>query len=494
MTMPHSDATKIDTAALLAGLRTLVGEGHVLVPSGQHDLDGYQTDWRQRYRGRALAIVCPGDVQEVAQVVRLCASLRVGLVPQGGNTSLVGGAIPNDSGTQIVLSLRRLNRVVSVDATNASMTVQAGCLLADVQLAAEQADLLFPLSLASEGSCTIGGNLASNAGGTQVLRYGTARELCLGLEAVNAQGDIWSELKALRKDNTGYDLRDLLIGSEGTLAVITAATLRLFPRPRGKATALFTCQSMSEAVTMLQWARQELDAGLTAYEVMAALPLQLVQRHQPDKAAVLRSLLNVAAEEAISWPEWTVLIECCTATSNDQAGQALQALLQRGLQHGLVHNAIMAHNQRQAQSMWLMRETIPLAERSEGRMVKHDIGLPTSAMPHFIEQAQQRIQQRWPGSRIVCFGHLGDGNLHYNVQPPATQTRDEALLRFEHAVNELVFDLVTADQGTLSAEHGIGVLRKEELRRRKSPVALAMMRAIKQALDPHGILNPGRVL
>ena len=488
--MDITTATDTDDAALLKALRAALGDAHVLVADGHDDLERHLLDWRRRYRGRALAVARPLDVAQVAEVVRLCARHGVGIVPQGGNTSLVGGAVPDGSGTRVVLSLTRLNRVLEVDAANLSITVQAGCLLADVQAAAARAGLLFPLSLASEGSCTIGGNLASNAGGTQVLRYGTARELCLGLEAVTAQGDIWDGLQGLRKDNTGYDLRDLLVGSEGTLGVITAATLRLFPRPKGQATALLACAGMQAAVALLQCARDALDAGLTAYEAMGTLPLQLVEQHHSGIASVLAPLRDPQG----GMPAWAVLIEHASSESDAHAQARLQALLARAMAEGLVAHAALAVNEAQRKAMWHLRETIPLAERAEGLMVKHDIGMPTSAIPAFIDTAGGRIARRWPASRVVCFGHLGDGNLHYNVQPPPDAASGQALIAFEREVNALVFDEVQALRGTLSAEHGIGVLRRDELARRKPAAALAMMRAIKLALDPQGILNPGRVI
>jgi FAD/FMN-containing dehydrogenase len=483
----------VSTEALLLALRSALGDAHVLVADASDALERHLIDWRKRYQGRALAVVRPADAVQVAKVVQLCARFGASIVPQGGNTGLVGGSVPDDSGRQVVLSLSRLNRLLDVDAANLSITVEAGCLLADVQNAAANAGLLFPLSLASEGSCTIGGNLATNAGGTQVLRYGTARELCLGIEAVTAQGQIWHGLHGLRKDNTGYDLRHLLIGSEGTLGIITAATLRLYPRPKGQATALLACPDMAAAVALLQRARDALDADLVAYEVMAQLPLQLVRRHQPDVARAMWALC-VDADVDGALPAWVVLIENHSSESDAHAQQRLQDLLARAMADGLVAQAMLASNATQRRAMWHLRESIPLSERAEGLMVKHDIGVPTSAMAAFVDTAAQAILTRWPQARIVCFGHLGDGNLHYNVQPPHGQQSGEALLAFERAVNEVVFDEVQRVEGTLSAEHGIGVLRRDELARRKPAAALAMMRAIKQALDPAGTLNPGRVL
>ena len=482
----------MDPQAWLNDLGAQLGPAGLLRPEqgmSAAERETFELDWRRRYRGHALAIARPATVAQVQAVVRACAAHGVPIVPQGGNTGLVGGSIPDGNGRQLLLSLTRLHQVRSVDPANLALTADAGCTLAQVQQAAQDQDLLFPLSLASEGSCTIGGNLATNAGGTQVLRYGTARELCLGIEVVTATGAVWSSLSGLRKDNTGYNLRDLFIGSEGTLGVITAATVRLYPRPKGQATALAACSSLTDAVALLSRARGLLDAGLTAFETMASLPLELVARHHPDVSRCTDALRHEG-----QWPLWTVLIEHASPDSQDHADQRLQTVLTQALDAGEIINASLAGNDTQRRAFWLLRETIPLAERTEGLMVKHDIAVPTSAIPAFVSQAGQQLQARWPDSRVVCFGHLGDGNLHYNVQPPLEQSSGEALLAFEHAANQVVFDLVDRFGGTLSAEHGIGQLRREELARRKPPEAMAMMRAIKQALDPQGLFNPGRVL
>lgn len=477
--------------ALLEALRQTVGATAVRIPTSEDPLDAHQVDWRKRYRGQALAIVCPANAQEVAEVVRLCGRHRVSIVPQGGNTSLVGGSVPDDSGQQIVLNLQRLNRVLDVDAANLSMTVQAGCLLADVQGAADAAGLLFPLSLASEGSCTIGGNLATNAGGTQVLRYGTARELCLGLEAVTAQGEIWDGLKSLRKDNTGYDLRDLLIGSEGTLAIITAATLRLYPRPTRHQAALVGCDSLAQCVSLLQHTRTRLDARLTGFEVMHQATLALALRHLPEQAQAARALLTPADSEL---PTWTVLLDTCDTGPSSTLTQDLEALLDDAHQQGLLSRAVLSHTDAQYRAMWTLRESIPMAEKMEGHMVKHDIAVPTSRVPTFVAQAEAALQQAVPGCRIVCFGHLGDGNLHYNVQAPADMATETFLAQHESRIHALVYDLALSLGGTMSAEHGIGQLKRTELGQRQSATRTAWMRAIKQALDPENRLNPGRMV
>jgi len=474
-------------ADLLRALRAALGDVAVRVHDADHPLTEHLQDWRGRYHGQALAVVSPADTAGVATTVKLCGAHSVSLVPQGGNTSLVGGSVPDASGEQVVLSLRRLNQVLSVDADNLSMTAQAGCTLAAVQQAAAQAGLLFPLSLASEGTCTLGGVLATNAGGTQVLRYGTARELCLGLEVVTAQGEVWSLLKGLRKDNTGYDLRHLLIGSEGTLGIITAASLKLHPAPRGCATALVPCASPAAAVALLREARQVLDAGLTACELMAPLPLSLVHTHLPDVVKALGGLPLPSAQTLHADSPWWLLLETVSPLSDADAQERLASMLTDT-------SASLSQSLSQKAAMWRLREAIPMAEKIAGRMVKHDIGLPTSHIPDFIAQVEAALRQRWPGSAVVCFGHLGDGNLHFNVQPPAEQAQGAGFDAFEREVNTLVFDAVQALGGTISAEHGIGELRKRELAARHPAAALAAMRAIKQALDPGGVLNPGRVL
>jgi FAD/FMN-containing dehydrogenase len=465
--------------SLLAQLRAIVGPAQLLT---EGDLSAWELDWRKRWRGKALAVVRPGSTQEVAAVVRACAAHRVAIVPQGGNTGLVGGGVPDASGTQVLLATQRLNRVRALDAANLTLTVEAGCVLQAAQQAAADAGLLLPLSLAAEGSCTIGGNLATNAGGTQVLRWGNARELCLGLEVVTAAGEVWDGLSGLRKDNTGYDLRDLFVGSEGTLGIITAATLKLAPRPAAVTTALAACASLEACVELLKLARARLGAGLTGFEVMGRFALDLVARHFPQ---LPRPLPHAA---------WTVLLEHSDTEGEREARARFEALLQSGLEAGCVDDAVVAESLAQSQGLWHLRESIPLAQAEEGLNVKHDISLPVSAIPEFVARTDAVLQARFPGVRLVNFGHLGDGNLHYNVQAPEGLDPQRFLDEQERAVNTLVFDALQPYGGSFSAEHGIGALKREELASRKSPVALGMMRAIKAALDPLGILNPGRVL
>ncbi len=469
----------MNAGALLETLRGEVGTAYVLT---EGDLCAWELDWRKRYRGRALAVVQPGSTAEVAAVVRACAAQGTAVVPQGGNTGLVGGGVPDASGTQVLLSLARLNRVRAIDAANLTMTVEAGCVLPRVQHAPAARGLLFALSLAAEGSCTIGGNLATNAGGTQVLRYGTARELCLGLEVVTPAGDIWEGLAGLRKDNTGYDLRDLYIGSEGTLGVITAATLKLHPQPAARGTALAACASLEDCVALLGLAQARLSAGLTAFEVMNALSLALVARHFP------------ALAQPLGASPWTVLLEQSDAESPAHARALLEGLLAAALEGGKITNAVVAESLQQSHQLWHLRESIPLAQGQEGPNIKHDIALPVSRIAGFVAHTDAALVRRFPGVRLVDFGHLGDGNLHYNVQAPVGVDAASFLGEYEAAVNALVYDAVQAHGGSISAEHGIGSLKRDELTRRKSPVALSLMRAIKQALDPQGLMNPGRLL
>ena len=463
---------------LLDKLRKLVGAANLL---SEGDLSAWEIDWRKRYRGRALAVVRPVSTGEVAAVVRLCAEHGTSIVAQGGNTGLVGGSGPDTTGTQIVLSTARLDRIRAIDVANLTMTVEAGCVLQRVQEAAAGAGLLFALSLAAEGSCTIGGNLATNAGGTRVLRYGNAREQCLGLEVVTAAGETWHGLSGLRKDNTGYDLRDLLVGSEGTLGIITAATLKLHPRPAAMLTAMAGLKTLEGAVELLSLARARLGPGLTGFEVMNAFSLELVRKH----FAQLRQPLGSAP--------WTVLIEQSDAESEAHGAAALEGLLGAALEAGLIDDTALASSLEQANAMWHLREAIPLAQAAEGPNIKHDIALPVSSVSGFVASTDAALRRAFAGIRLVDFGHLGDGNLHYNVQCPEGADANE-FLRHEAEVNALVYDAVDAFAGSISAEHGIGSLKREHLAARKSPVALAMMQGIKRALDPAGVLNPGRVL
>ena len=470
------------TADLLSSLRSIVGAAHVLT---EGDLSAYEQDWRKRVRGKALAVVRPGSTEEVAAVVRACRQAGHSIVPQGGNTGLSVGSTPDGSGAQIVLNLQRLNAVRHIDADNLTVTVEAGVVLQQLQAAAEQAGFLFPLSLAAEGSCTIGGNLGTNAGGTQVLRYGNTRELCLGLEVVTAQGDIWNGLTGLRKDNTGYDLRDLFIGSEGTLGIITAATMKLFPRPAAQLTAFAAVPSLEAAVQLLGLAHQELAAGLTGFEVMGQFALSLVVKHMPQLRVPFAGMPGAP---------YCVLLENSDSESEAHARARFEHLLELALEAGCVLDAVVAENVGQAQALWHIRESIPLAQAQEGLNIKHDIAIQASRIPAFVAHTDAVLQQAIPGVRLVNFGHLGDGNLHYNVQVPEGQDGPSFLREKEPLVNQLVYDAVAEFGGSFSAEHGVGALKADKLEQYKSPVALQLMRSIKQALDPQNLLNPGCVL
>lgn len=459
--------------------RDIVGTQHVLTGT---DMDGFLTDWRRRVTGRALAVIKPAHTEEVSRLVKLCVEHRVPIVPQGGNTGLVLGSVPDQSGQAIVLSLTRLNRIRSVDLLNDTLTVEAGCLLQQVQEYAHEQGRLFPLSLASEGSCTIGGNLSTNAGGTAVLRYGSMRDLTLGLEVVTPSGEIWNGLRGLRKDNTGYDLRHLLIGAEGTLGIITAAVLKLYAQPAAKLTALFALSSVNDALELLELARQRCDASLTGFELMSEFCLQLVEKHFPD--------LSLPFSD--SHPQYA-LVEISDSESESHAMSQLEHIAATAMEKGWVTDAVIASSLSQSQKLWAMREHISMAQAAEGQNIKHDISLPVSSIPDFLVETDALLQRDFPGCRMVTFGHLGDGNLHYNVSAPAGENY-ETFLQQQEAINRLVHDNVHKYAGSISAEHGLGALKRYEIKRYKSETELAMMAAIKQAIDPLNLMNPGKVM
>jgi FAD/FMN-containing dehydrogenase len=458
--------------SILSTLRQIVGTNNVLT---EGDLTAYEQDWRKRQRGKALAVVRPASTLEVAEVVKLCAAENISIVPQGGNTGMVAGSTPDASGTQIVLSLQRMNRIRKLDANNLTITLEAGCILQSVLENCEQNGFLFPLRMASQGSCTIGGNLGTNAGGTQVVRFGNTRELCLGLEVVTAQGDIWDGLTGLRKDNTGYDLRHLMIGSEGTLGIITAAVMKIFPQPAAQLTAFAAVPSMEAAVQLLGLAHQHLGAGLTGFEVMGRLALGLVEKHFPQ----------VRFPFPVEQYPYCVVLENSDQESPDHARERLESLLEAALESGCVVDAVAAESIAQARELWKIRESIPLAQAQEGANVKHDISIPISQIPAFVAETDALLAQAFPAMRVINYGHLGDGNLHYNVQ---------TAMENESAIHTLVYAQVARFKGSISAEHGIGSAKREELAHYKSPAALGMMHALKRALDPLNILNPNRIL
>jgi len=463
--------------ALLDRLRNVVGDAHVLTAAA--DVAPYCTDWRERYHGDAACVVRPASTTEVAAVVAACAAANVAIVPQGGNTGLCGGATPTRG--EVVVSLARLNRVRAIDPANNTLTVEAGCTLAAVHEAAAAAGRLFPLSLAAEGTATIGGNLSTNAGGVQVLRYGNARELCLGLEVVLPDGRVWEGLRGLRKDNTGYDMKHLFIGAEGTLGLITAAVLKLFSRPRRTATAWAAVVDPAAAVALLTRLRERIGGRVTAFELVSRPALDLVLKNIPGSRDPLAGR-----------PPWQVLIELSDTMDFDLAAP-LEGVLAGAMEDGAVADAVVAQSEAQARALWALRENISEAQKIEGVSIKHDISLPVSRIAEFIERADAALAVAFPGVRIVCFGHVGDGNLHYNQSKPAAQ-ENAAFVARTADVNRVVHDLVHGLGGSISAEHGLGQLKREEILRYKSATEMDMMRAVKRALDPRGLMNPGKVL
>jgi FAD/FMN-containing dehydrogenase len=476
-----SSATPISPAEFVAACREAIGAAHVLTDA--HDTAPFLTDWRGRYTGAGCAVLRPGTTEEVAALVRLAVAHRVALVTQGGNTGLAGGATPDTSGTQAVVSLARLSRVRALDIHNNTMTVEAGVVLADVQARARDAGRLFPLSLAAEGSCTIGGNLSTNAGGTGVLRYGNARDLCLGLEVVTPQGEIWDGLRGLRKDNTGYDLRDLYIGAEGTLGIITAAVLKLYPLPAASVTALAALASPQAALEFFSLAGRCAGPLLTGFELMSDFCLRLVGKHFPQ----FRYPFDAPHAQI-------VLLELSDSESEEHARSLFERMMEEALETGPVEDAIVAENLAQSRAFWDLREHISLAQAAEGLNIKHDIAVPISRIGTFIEETDAAVAAAAPGARMVTFGHLGDGNLHYNVQAPESGDPKAFLAQHQATLNRIVYDSVHKHHGTISAEHGLGQLKIDDAARYKSPVELALMRAIKSALDPLGLMNPGKVL
>jgi FAD/FMN-containing dehydrogenase len=469
----------VDDATLIDALARIVGRDHVL--TRDVEVAPYVIDWRGRYQGAARAIVRPATSGQVAAIVAHCHEARVPIVPQGGNTGMCGGATPDPSGREIVVSLARLRSIRAVDRQNATITVEAGATLAAVQEAAAEAGLLFPLSLASEGSCTIGGNLSTNAGGTAVLRYGNARDLVLGVEVVLADGRIWDGLRGLRKDNTGYDLKQLFIGSEGTLGIVTAAVLKLFAAGRTRLTALAAVADVARAVSLLQTMKQALGDRLVGFELMSADALALSRKHHPDLPDPLPN------------HPWYVLVEASDSAPHAPLASHVEAAFAAALDDGTLADATIAQSDEQADRLWALRENISEAQRREGPNIKHDISLPISTIPAFLADCEAELARALPGARLVTFGHLGDGNLHYNVAAPAG-TPGQAFIENTPLANRIVHDRVAAAGGSISAEHGIGQLKRQELTRYKSDVELELMRRLKSALDPLSLLNPGKVL
>ena len=472
--------TNLLSPVLQQTLIEIVGEnGLIREPK---DIAPYVIDQRKAYNGSTPMVVRPASTQEVSLVVTLCAENGIPIVPQGGNTGLCGGATPSEQGDQLLLSLTRMNKVRSVDPLNYTLTAEAGVILADIQETADKHDRLFPLSLGAEGTARIGGNLATNAGGTGVLRYGNARELVVGIEVVLPDGKIWDGLSALRKDNTGYDLKQLFIGSEGTLGVITASVLKLFPKPQDMQTGFAAVRDVTAAIEILARARAASDDRVTAFEWMARKGLDLVFRHIPG------------ARDPLSqpYPEY-LLIELTSGHDDNGLRDTLEQILSDAMERGEILDATIAESRQQAKDFWKLRETIPEAQAIDGAGIKHDISVPISSMPQFLRLANEEVTRAVEGVQICAFGHIGDGNAHYNLNQPGNIT-GESFLRHKENLNRIVHDIATDLKGSISAEHGIGRLKREELVHYKSPIALDVMRSIKSAIDPKNIMNPGKVL
>lgn len=470
--MPLDDNT-ISQFAAIVGHSNALTEESAIAP--------YMKEWRGIYNGMSPLVLRPSNTSEVSAILKLAAKTRTAIVPQGGNTGLVGGQIPDESGSQIVLSLTRMNKVRTVDQASNAIIVDAGCTLQKVRDAADDIDRLFPLSLASQGSAQIGGNLSSNAGGTGALAYGVARDLCLGLEVVLPNGDVLNGLRTLKKDNRGYDLRNLFIGAEGTLGIITAASLKLFPKPKGKATAWLGLASPDHALKVLNLMQEALGPSLTTFELCAATPMQFALKHNTQ----MRSPFS-------NEHQWYVLAEVSSGTSQAAAETALSNVLETALDER-VEDAVVAVSIQQARAFWAIREAMSDAQKHEGGSIKHDISLPVSAIPEFIKRAAPIVEATIPGARVACFGHMGDGNLHYNVSQPVGADTKHFLARWNE-MNSAVHGLVAQYNGSFSAEHGIGILKRELLAQTLDPVSLATMRSIKAMFDPLNIMNPGKVL
>jgi FAD/FMN-containing dehydrogenase len=468
-------------AATITRLGAAVGPQGIFTEPAE--LEPYVNDWRGIYRGNAAAVVRPATTEQVAAVVRICAETKTPIVPQGGNTGMCGATVPNAKDNPVVIALGRMNRIRNVDPLNNTMTVEAGCVLANIQQAAADADRLFPLSLGAEGSCQIGGNLSTNAGGVNVLRYGNTRDLVLGIEAVLPDGRIWNGLRSLRKDNTGYDLKHMFIGAEGTLGIITGAVLKLFPRSSANATAWMAVPSPDAALNLFSLLRQRFGDRITAFEIISRDCLQLVLKHIPG------------TRDPLPAPHpWYVLTELGDASPGDALRNELERTLEQAMEKILVIDATLAENQGQSKALWRIRESIPEAARDEpGMLYRHDIAVAVGQIPAFIRDGQAALEKHFKGTHIICFGHLGDGNLHYNTYVEG-RLRSDAAAREAHDVTTVIYDIVKQYKGSFSAEHGIGIAKVEELKRYKDPVEIDLMRTVKRALDPQGIMNPGKVL
>jgi FAD/FMN-containing dehydrogenase len=465
---------------LLQQFAAIVGETNAL--RDQADIAPRLVENRGLYRGVSLMVLKPGNTQEVSAILKLATETRTAIVPQTGNTGLVGGQVPSTAGTELIVSLERMNRILDVDPVANVLVAEGGAILADVQKAAENVGRLFPLSLGSEGSCRIGGNLATNAGGTAVLAYGNMRQLCLGLEVVLPTGEIWDGLRRLKKDNTGYDLRDLFIGAEGTLGIITGAVLKLFPQPVGHQVAFAGLSSPEDALRLFEKASNLCGTALTGFELMPRIGVEFTTRHIDG------------VRDPLSEPyPWYALIDISTSDSAETAETMVQALLELGLETGLVRDAVIASSVAQQKALWHMRESMSDAQKPEGGSIKHDVSVPVSSIPAFMAAAEKGVLAAMPGARICAFGHLGDGNIHYNISQPVGADKQAFLERWRE-INDIVHGIVLSMNGSISAEHGIGQLKRDELARIRPAIEIDLMRRIKRAFDPANIMNPGKVI
>ncbi|MFN3764334.1 MAG: FAD-binding oxidoreductase [Aliihoeflea sp.] len=466
--------------ALLSRFAAIVGEKYALTQPDA--LAPYLVEPRGRYGGTSPLVLRPGSIEEVAAILKLATETGTPIVPQGGNTGLVGGQMPDDTGREIILSLGRLNRIREIDLQSNTMTVEAGVILQTIQETADENGRLFPLSLGSQGTCQIGGNLSSNAGGTGVLSYGNARELCLGVEVVLPSGEVLDDLRKLKKDNTGYDLKNLFVGAEGTLGIITAAVVKLVPKPKGREVAWIGLQSPQAALDLFAIASDRAGAGLTAFELIQKRALDFTLKYIPDTV------------DPLSGPQpWHVLMEISSGRSAEDARTLIEEIVGEGLEAGLVADATLAMNLAQVEAFWKLRESMSWAQAPEGGSIKHDISVPVAAIPAFIEEGAAAVRSVEPGARLVCFGHMGDGNLHFNVTQPEGGDRDAFLSRYRE-MNDAVHAVVRAMHGSISAEHGIGRMKRDELIATAPPLAIDLMRRIKAAFDPAGIMNPGKIV
>ncbi|WP_180898600.1 FAD-binding oxidoreductase [Martelella soudanensis] len=472
MTGPNAD--------LIARFAEIVGAGHALTAAG--DIAPYLTETRGLYHGATSLVLKPGSTAEVAAIMTLASETKTPVVPAGGRTGHVGGAVPREAGTDIVLSLERMTKIRKIDTAGNFMVVDGGAILAEVQKAAADNDRLFPLSLGSEGSARIGGNLSTNAGGTAVLAYGNMRNLCLGLEVVLPTGEIWNGLRSLKKDNTGYDLRDLFIGAEGTLGIITGAVLKLYPRPKGHQVAFAAVATPEQALDLFNLAADRCASALTGFEIMARMAFAFTVKH------------TEGARDPLSKPfPWYTLIDVSTSDSQQSADDMMTAVLEEAFEQGIVEDAVIAKSEAEIAELWHMRDTMSEAQKPEGGSIKHDVSVPVSSVPAFLHQADAAVMAAVPGARICAFGHLGDGNIHYNISQPEGADKAAFLARWGE-VNEIVHAIVLAHGGSISAEHGIGRLKRDELARIREPIEIELMQRIKNAFDPAGIMNPDKIL